>query len=267
MPLETLNNHAMYYETHGEGDPVLVMTGWGTFCHGEERHLPWGLTDNYQAIIFDHRGIGDSGDDLSVEPSITLYADDAIALLDHLGLSNVHIIGLVGMGACISQEMALKRPDLVRSLINTGCWANVDSFFRGQMELFRTIHRDLGFLEFQKTVTLLSFEPGYFNKNIERFLGPKGVWGDLNGRFEAHSRFIDACLGHDVLDRLGGIEAPALIVHAALDQVTSPRLTKPIEEGIPNAEGVLLEDCAHVVAGKALKKRFSDIVMSFLAKH
>ena len=267
MPIAHVNGHDMYYELHGKGDPVLLMTGWGTFCHGAEGHLPWGLTDRYQVLIFDHRGIGDSGDDLSVKPTIGLYADDAIALLEKLEWTNVHLIGLVGMGACIAQEIAINRPDLARSMINTGCWASVDRFLHDQLELLRTTHRDLGFLDFQRLVTVMSFEPEYYNKNIDRLLGEDGVWGDLDGRYEAPARFGEASLGHKSLDRLDRIKAPSLIMHAGLDQVTGPRVTKVIEDGIPGAQGLLMEDAAHVIAGKALKKRFADEVLRFLEAH
>jgi len=174
MPTARINGHDMYYEVLGQGDPVLCMGGWGTFCHDNHHHLARGLTDRYQVIIFDYRGICDSSDDLSVPSTMALYADDAIGLLDHLGLKNVHLVGLVGMGACVAQEIAIRRPDLARSMLNTGAWCEVDSFLRDQLEMFRDIHRDAGFFAFQKVVTLLSFTPEYYNEQHTKLLGPHG---------------------------------------------------------------------------------------------
>ena len=99
MPIVRLNDHDMYYEVLGHGEPVLCMGGWGTFAHDNHHHLARGLTDRYQVIVFDYRGICDSTDDPAAEPTIELHARDAIALLDHLRLSNVHLVGLVGIGA------------------------------------------------------------------------------------------------------------------------------------------------------------------------
>src|SRR4051812_23175398 len=79
----------------GQGDPVLCMGGWGTYCHGNPGNLARGLTDRYQVIIFDYRGIGDSSGDPDIPATIDLHAKDAIALLDHLGLKHVHLMGLV----------------------------------------------------------------------------------------------------------------------------------------------------------------------------
>jgi len=265
MPIARINDHQMYYEVLGQGDPVLCMGGWGTFAHENHHHLARGLTDRYQVILFDYRGIRDSDDDLTVPSTMRLHAADAIALLDHLGLKNVHLVGLVGLGACVCQEIAITRPDLARSLFNQGAWCEVDDFLRDQLEMFRWLHRDLGFFAFQKAVTLLSFSPDYYNANKSRLLGPDGGWKELNGRFTAQSRLIDACVGFESKSRLGAVRAPSLIVHAGMDPVTSPRTTIPIEKAIPGARGILWEDVAHVVAGKEQKIRFAETLFSWLA--
>ena len=264
MPIATINDHSMYYEVLGEGEPVLCMGGWGTFCHENHGHLARGLVDRYQVILFDYRGIRDSGDDLAVPSTMELHANDAIGLLDHLGLGNVHLMGLVGMGACVCQEIAIRRPDLARSMLNMGAWCEVDDFLRDQLEMFRWIHRDLGFFSFQKAVTLLSFDAEYYNANKERLLGPQGGWKELNGRYAAHSRLIDACVAFDSKDRLHQVRCPSLIIHAGKDVVTAPRNTLPIERGIPGAKGILWDDVAHVVAGKEQKIRFADTLFEWL---
>ncbi len=265
MPMARINNHNMYYEVLGRGEPVLCMGGWGTYCHDNHHHLARGLTDRYQVIVFDYRGIGDSDDDLDAPSTMALHAGDAIGLLDHLGLRKVHLVGLVGMGACVCQEIAIRRPDLARSMLITGAWCEVDNFLRDQLEMFRWIHRDLGFEAFQKAVTLLSFTPEYYNENKHKLLGPHGGWKELNGRYTAHSRLVDACVGFESRSRLPAVRCPTLIIHAALDQVTSPRTTMPIERAIPGAIGELWDDLAHVVAGKAQKIRFANRLFAWLA--
>jgi pimeloyl-ACP methyl ester carboxylesterase len=265
MPVARIDDHDMYYEVLGKGDPVLCMGGWGTFCHDNHHHLARGLTERYQVVIFDYRGIGDSSDDPRIPGTIALHAADAIGLVEHLGLTRVHLVGLVGIGACVCQEIAIRRPDLARSMFNMGAWCEVDDFLRDQLEMFRWIHRDCGFLAFQKAVTLLSFTPDYYNANNDKLLGPNGGWKELNGRFETHARLIDACVGFESKERLRDVRCPSLIIHAGLDQVTSPRTTIPIERAIPGARGLLWEDVAHVVAGKEQKIRFANTLFEWLA--
>jgi len=264
MPTARINGHSMYYEVLGRGDPVLCMGGWGTFCHENHDHLARGLVDRYQVILFDYRGIRESGDDPSVPSTMELHALDAIGLLDHLGVRGVHLVGLVGMGACVCQEIAIRRPDLARSMLNMGAWCAVDDFLRDQLEMFRWIHRDAGFAAFQKAVTLLSFDAQYYNANKHRLLGPDGGWKELNGRYEAHSRLIDACVGFESKSRLALVRCPSLIIHAGKDVVTAPRNTLPIEHGIKGARGVHWEDVAHVVAGREQKIRFAETLFDWL---
>ena len=267
MPVARINDHNMYYEILGQGEPVLCMGGWGTFCHENHGQLARGLTDRYQVVVFDYRGIRDSDDDLSVPSTIELHAHDAIGLLDHLALRNVHLMGLVGMGACVCQEIAIRRPDLARSMLNMGAWCEVDDFLRDQLEMFRWIHRDLGFYPFQQAVTLLSFDAEFYNANKQRLLGPEGGWKELNGRYQAHARLIDACVGFNSKNRLRDIRCPSLIIHAGRDVVTAPRNTLPIEHSIPGAQGILWEDVAHVVAGKEQKVRFANTLFAWLGTH
>lgn len=267
MPTVTLNDHELYYEVLGQGDPVLCMGGWGTYCHGNQTLLARGLTDRYKVVIFDYRGIGFSTDDPAEPATMALHAQDAVALLDHLELERVHLVGLVGIGACACQEIAITRPDLARSLFNMGAWCEPDPFMTAQLEMLRWIHRDAGFLAFQLAVTLLSFTPEYYAANRARLLGPTGGWKELNGRYDAHSRLIEACVRFDSRDRLKGVSCPSLIIHAGLDQVTGPRLTRPIEQRIPAAEGLLWEDVAHVIAGKEQKIRFADTLFDWLARN
>ena len=161
----------------------------------------------------------------------------------------------------------MQRPDLARSMLNMGAWCEVDDFLRDQLEMFRWIHEKCGFYEFQQAVTLLSFTPDYYNANKSKLLGPQGGWKELIGKFVTHSRFVDACVNYDAKDRLAAVRCPALIIHAGLDQVTSPRTTIPIEKAIPGAKGILCHDVAHVVAGKEQKIRFANTLFDWLKQN
>jgi 3-oxoadipate enol-lactonase len=267
MPLARLNGHDMWFEVHGEGPPLVCSGGWGSFCHGGIGHVPRGLSDRYSVVVFDHRGIGRSTDDPSVPASIGLYADDVIALLDHLGTGATHLVGIVGVGACVFQEVAIRRPDLCRSLVNSGCWAGPDPYFDAQLRLWVEVHRGLGFAAFQRQVVLEAFDPAFFNERRDGLLGPTGPWSDLDGNLSAHERFTDANLTHDVRDRLSRIAAPALVFHQGRDRITPPRLSLPVEAGIPGAVGHTMAEAAHVITGREARAEFGSVILDFLGRH
>lgn len=258
---------SLHYEVHGDDDrdKVLCMGGWGSFCHGRFADAPRYVRENYQVLIWDYRGVGSSTDDRSKPMTTHLLAADAAALIDHLGWDRVHVVGLVGMGACVGQELAIARPELVRSLLMTGTWAFVDQTLRDQLELFRDVHLTMGFEPFQRFVAAFSFTGEFYDEHRDRLLGPTGAWGDLMGKADAHTRLVEACLGHDTKDRLHQITCPAFVLHAGLDCVTSPRTTMPLEQGIPGCQGEFWPDLAHVIAGREMKIRFDGVLRRFLA--
>jgi pimeloyl-ACP methyl ester carboxylesterase len=268
MPIARLNDHDMYFEIHGEGraedHTVLCSGGWGTFCHGNVRHLPEGLLDRYQVVIFDHRGLCESTDDAGVPASTALYAADVVALMDHLEIESVHMLGIAGIGSCLGQELAIARPERVRSLIMSGTWARADDYFRAQLELWRRMHREMGFAAFQQEIVLAAYDPAFYVRHQDRLLGPNGGWSELRDNYPAHDRLTDAALGHDSVDRLAGIRAPSLVIHAGRDMLTAPRLSLPVEEGIPDAQGWMMGDSAHVVTDRGSREEFARRILDFL---
>ncbi len=266
MPTTAADDDAtIYYEVNGTGEPMIIMGGWGTFCHGKLSDAPRAIVKNYQVLTLDYRGIGESTDVESTVPSTQQYADDVLRVCDELGWDTFHFLGMVGMGACVGQEIAIRAPERVRSLVMTGTWAICDKTFVDELVALRNIHLQLGFPAFQELTAAISFEPGFYQQHRERVLGPTGAWSDLDGRASAHARLIDACLAHDVTGRMGQISAPTFVVHAGSDILTGPRLTVPLEQGIPNARGHLWPELAHIVAGKEQKIEFDELLMKFLA--
>jgi pimeloyl-ACP methyl ester carboxylesterase len=267
MPKADINGHVMYYEVHGEGDPVVCSGGWGTFCHGKEHHLPGGLKDRYSVIIFDHRGLAESTDNFEQAATTALYAADAAALLGYLGIDRAHVLGIAGIGSCLGQELAIRRPDMVRTLVLSGTWARVDEYFRAQLELWRRMHREMGFAAFQQDIVLASYDPAFYLRYRERLLGSAGGWAELENNFIAHDRLTDAALGHDTVERLSAVAAPCLVVHAGRDLLTAPRLSMPVERGIPGACGWIMENAYHVVTDRAARQAFADRMLEFLSRH
>ncbi len=185
MPTANINNHTMYYETHGDGPPVLCMTGWGTICHGRILFLPESLqSEDYRVIIFDHRGIGESEDIDDMPHSADLYAEDAAGLLDHLGVTRVHVVGMGGMGGLIGQKLAINHHDRVASLAMFGAWAKPDPYLADQLRLLNMLHAKVGFEAYQMCAALFCYTPEHYNAHRDSIVSSKGPWQMLRGRFE-----------------------------------------------------------------------------------
>jgi 3-oxoadipate enol-lactonase len=293
MPTVTLDGLSTYYETHHptgstaqDGtasstanavtvqDPVLVMGGWGTFTGADLAEVPRGIRSGggrggRTVLAFDWRGLGGSQDSPERPATTREHARVAAAVVDASGLAvtaqrPLHVVGIVGMGACVAQWLAIDRPDLVRSIAISGGWARPDRMFTDQMHALRDAFVKESFEAFQRLSALWCFEPEFYLEHADRVLGPDGAWKHLRGRPETMRRLVEATVTHDAHARLPEITAPTFVAHAGADLLTGPRLTQPIEDAIPGATGLLWPDLPHVVAGRVAKTRFSALLDGFL---
>jgi pimeloyl-ACP methyl ester carboxylesterase len=114
MPFVHANGIELYFEAHGKGEPLVLIAGIGYDGWYWQRMLP-GLSNHFQVITFDNRGIGKS--DKPTGPySAQLLANDCIGLLDALNIRQAHVFGH-SMGGFIAQAMALDHPERIHKLI------------------------------------------------------------------------------------------------------------------------------------------------------
>jgi len=116
MPDTTIDGVKIHYNEAGEGEPLLLIMGYGMPGNAWLGSLPF--LSGFRSIYYDNRGTG-----LSDKPAgpytIVQMADDAAGLLDHLGIARARVYG-VSMGGMIAQELALRHPTKVRSMV-LGC--------------------------------------------------------------------------------------------------------------------------------------------------
>ena len=97
----------LYYEVHGEGEPLLLHPGYGCTVEIYWANLPE-LARHFRVIVFDPRGAGRSGaGDGAATPKT--YADDAAAVLDAEGIDAAHVLG-TSFGGMMAQHIALEHP-------------------------------------------------------------------------------------------------------------------------------------------------------------
>ena len=124
----------IWTEQVGEGPDVLLIGGGGDTVESWQFQLD-GLADRYRLTAFDNRGAGRTampGGSVSAE----MMADDAAGVLRALDIRSAHVAGFSG-GSIISQELALRNPDLVRSLVLQSTWPVMDAYLRSWLLFVR----------------------------------------------------------------------------------------------------------------------------------
>jgi len=216
MPHARVNEIGIYYEIHGEGEPLVIIWGIG----GEIPSLPAALVEKaqggYRVITFDNRGAGRT-DKPDAPYSIEQMAADTVGLMDAIDLPRAHILG-ISTGSRIALAVAARLPGRVRSLILNVAAARSpdrdDPVAAGAFERLRTAMTQPGFAE-----RTLVHPP-----TIASFL-----------------RQFEALRAFDGRPLLGWIRCPVLIVNGMRDASVPVRYAEELQAGIPDARLVLVE--------------------------
>jgi len=189
------------------------------------------LAPHFRVITLDNRGVGET--DLPPEPVYTMaqLADDAAALLRELGIGRAHVVG-VSMGGTIALELALRHPQLVRSLVLVSTWAKADARFVQVIESWTSLASRVRIEERYRHVFFpWVFSPAFFEKkdNVETaFRGALAYPHHAKAEaIERQARGIVAWNGTRV-PRLGAIKVPTLVVAGKDDVLTPPDLGRAL---------------------------------------
>jgi pimeloyl-ACP methyl ester carboxylesterase len=233
----------VWVERRGEGPEVLLIAGLGDPAEAWQLQLD-GLADRYHLTAFDNRGVGRSP--LPDTPfTVATMADDAAGLLRGLEIPAAHVAGFSG-GAAIAQELALRHPELVRSLVLVSTWASADAYFRAMLDSWRWMAEaapsERAFLEafFVWVYTPRAHADGTVAQITEEALA-----FPHKQSLEAFQRTIDALVAHDTAARLHAIAAPTLVLAGGKDLIAPPRYGRVVAESIPGARCDVLPEEAH----------------------
>jgi 3-oxoadipate enol-lactonase len=233
-----VNGTELYYERHGQGEPLLLITGFTISAAIFEPVL--GLyTPRFECIVYDNRGAGRSGVPLW-PTSMPELAADAAGLLDALGLESAHVYG-VSMGGMVAQELAIRFPERVRGLVLAGTTP-------GGPRALRPNARELADLARGRSLTRLLFSPQFRRADPERVrMLMRGF-----GRHRATARGAWwqwwATVYHDTLSRLPDITAPTLVLHGEQDAMCPLGNARLLAARIPDAELVVIPGAGHAFA-------------------
>jgi pimeloyl-ACP methyl ester carboxylesterase len=237
------NGTRIWVERRGHGPDVLLIAGLSDPAEAWQAQID-GLADRYRVTAFDNRGSGRTP--LPEGPlSVAMMADDAAALLRALEVPAAHVCGFSG-GSVIAQELALRHPEQVRSLVLMSTFARPDAYFHAMTDFWRWMVEaapdERAMLEafYLWIYTPRAHADGTVQRLIEETLAfpyPQSV--------EAFQRQLDAFREHETLERLSRIAVPTLVLAGGSDIAAPPRLGRVVAEAIKGAVFEVLPGEAH----------------------
>ena len=140
------------------GAPVLMINGLGAARGSWYLQVP-ALAERYRVYTYDNRDVGETGPGEETSAyGIDRFARDAVGLIESLGTGPVHVIG-ASMGGAIAQELALARPDLVRSVQIVCSWPQTDPWLAELILQWKSIFFALGRVRLGKKHLGLGLHP------------------------------------------------------------------------------------------------------------
>ncbi|MBC8274321.1 MAG: alpha/beta fold hydrolase [Chloroflexi bacterium] len=267
MPTARVGDVNIYYESQGDGEPILLIMGYGLYSAHWTTLIP-PLSREYRVISFDNRGTGRS-DKPEIPYTIRMMADDAKGVLDAVGVGSAHVFG-VSMGGMIAQEFALNYPDRLRSLM-LGCT------FCGGAKAIPPTPEALAFLtnpemaklpvEEQARVTVpWLWTQEFIDKNPEAV----ELFVDITSKYptppHGYACQAQAIAFHDTYERLPQIAAPTLVITGDADRIIPTENSRILASQIPDAELVILENSGHGFISDA-EAESNRAILDFLRRH
>jgi pimeloyl-ACP methyl ester carboxylesterase len=256
-----VNGIDLYYEVQGDGDPLLLIAGFA--CD----HTIWSLVlpplaARYRVITFDNRGLGQSSGTETLT-SIRQMADDAVGLLDALGLGSAHVAGH-SMGGLIAQELAQTHPRRIQSLLLLSTCAQIDERGKAITDAWGELPRLVDAATMTRLLlpwmytSALYAKPGAIERLIDRILA-----NPFPPSAEVISRQCQALGTFQASRELGTLNCPTSVFVGRQDILIPVALSEQLARSIPHAELVVLEETGHGMLIES-PKRVSDALLRFL---
>lgn len=248
MPKAQSNGIELYYEIHGEGKPLILISGLGYSSWQWHKMVPL-LAEHFQVITFDNRGVGQSGKPAGPYTA-SMLAQDTVGLLDVLGIEKAVIVGH-SMGGFIAQAIALDFPQRVEKLIlcstNFG-GPNHAPITPEAMKVLTDVTSDP--LTRFKNGLEVSTAPGWAEENpamIEEWV----KWRVANPIEPTHYQ-AQMAIGLGLLPEAAAFEnklprfnIPTLILFGAHDKVVPPANASLLAEKIAGSTVIIFPDAGH----------------------
>lgn len=262
MPRIELNGINLNYELNGQGHAVVFINGLTMDVNGWFLQVS-AFSERYRVLRYDCRGQGQS-DKPDMDYSQEMHADDLSDLMDKLGIRRAHVIG-ISNGGMIAQHFTIKHPEKVGALVLVDTCSYIDTLLDLMIKIWITAS-EVGGSEMRYDVALpLIFSEDFIKKNYNNMLIMK-EFNVKNNPPRAIINLANACLKHNIADRISEIKAPTLIVFGEEDILIPSKYSKILHEKIQGSEFVVLKNCGHV---PPLEKpdEFNNIVLNFLKNY
>jgi len=238
MPFLETARLEMFVEERGQGSPVLFISGTGADLRVKPNVLDGPLAKNFRVITYDQRGLGQT----QKPPGpyeMEDYSKDAIALLDKLGIEQVHLVG-VSFGGMVALHIALQFPERMKKIVLC-CTSPGGAFasfpFHDLPDDQNATERVMQLMEFNDLRHTKSWQENNSNRveAIIQITESRLIRDHATPEYKrGYREQIRARAQHDVVEDLEKIESETFICAGIYDGI-APKENQKILENIPHS--------------------------------
>ena len=264
MPRVRAGDIDIFYETSGEGEPLVLIMSMGSDLSGWASQIPH-FSKEYRVVAFDNRGSGRT--DAPDEPyTIAMMADDTAALMDALGIESAHILGK-SMGGYIAEELAIRHPARVQSLVLAA--TSVGPYIAETPVLERWVKAATPGMNrttlFQLMLPFIFTDASFENtENVRMAVETIASRPQATPPYALERQFT-ACAEHSARGRTAEVKAPTLVLAGSNDLFVPFSLSRELAEVFPRGRLVVLEGGGHEL-NVDVPEKFNRAVLRFLAE-
>jgi|SRR5688572_3628072 len=268
------SGHPIAHELRGDGVPIVLVAGTGYPGATWSAEFMQPLLERHAVLTFDHRGTGSTPASAG-RYSTRLFAQDAIELMNALGLPAAHVLGH-SMGGRVAQWMALEHPERIRTLILA---ASGPGQFRDDKPVTRGIpvHAakemiELGYERYMREhIRDTFFTPEFAAAHPERVAWLHETFWAHRPDLENYLRHVLARQEHQTADRLGELRMPTLVLFGDRDTKimgtgSHVEQSEYLLTRLPNATKRVVEGAAHGMFWER-PERTAEILLEWTAAH
>lgn len=261
MPKLKTNGAELHYEIAGEGPPLLLIAGLASDGQSWAPVKPI-LEQKFTLIMLDNRACGQTKDG-GASISIEVMAQDAAALIDHLSLECVHVLGH-SMGAAIAMTLTAQRPECVDKLILAAGAIETPALAASVIDTLLEL-RESGIDEnaWYRLFFHWLFAPGFFeNKNaVDAAIAMSRAYPHAQNTADMR-RQVEAVRNFDA-KALPPVANETLLLAAERDILIRPEVVARGETHLPNAQLQTLSGAGHSLHWDA-PEAFAEAVITYL---
>jgi pimeloyl-ACP methyl ester carboxylesterase len=236
-----LGDDRLYFEMSGDGMPLVLVSGGSGMDLKQWQRVAPALADDYLVISYDPRGVGKSD-----MPSVR-YSDaaDLEALLDHLKLDRVGLIGLSSAGGFVL-EFAIQYPERVSGVVAAAPFVPGFEFSQSMMDRINRFSEaaqegresfldamldDSYFIPAPLDVSVRSIARRIMAENFDKMAG--------------FDPALPIPLEPPLIEQIAAIESPVLLLAGELDHPEVLRRNRFLMENIPDARQKIIVQAGH----------------------